>query len=153
MMSVPARDQTQTLDTPQQHLHETMIYSLKATASDITYGAATTGILVFELPDACLIESIGYKCLTAWDADPIVQIGTSTDADRFCTLTIAELGSTEKSGLIAVGEEVLGTEYGGYVSSTGFNIWVTFDQNSASAGAMDLWLYYRPTMKQSAALR
>lgn len=152
-MSIPARDVSKALETPQKGLHETMIYSLKATASDITYAAATTGILIFELPKASLIESIGYKCITAWDADPIVQIGTSTDADRFCTLTIAELGSTEKSGLIAIGEEVLGTEYGGYISSTGFNVIVTFDQNSASAGAMDLWLYYRPTLKQSAALR
>ncbi len=150
-MSIPARDVAKTLavEFSDKQLHEQQIYSLKATASDITYAAATTGILLFEVPHNCLIHSIGYKCITAWDADPIVQIGSSTGADEFCTFTIAELGLAGNSGVKMVQHEVVASDY----SATGFNVVATFDQNSAGAGAMDLWLYYRPGLAQSAALR
>jgi hypothetical protein len=148
-MSKSARDVAKTLavDFPQKQLHELQIYSLKATASDITYAADS--VLAFEFPHNCVIHSFGYKCITAWDADPIVQIGTSTSADKFCTLTIAELGEDGKSGVKMVQEEIVASDF----DATGFNVTLTFDQNSAGAGAMDLWLYYRPGLAQSAALR
>ena len=148
-MSIPARDVSKTLavEFSDKQLHEQQIYSLKATASDITYAADS--VLAFDLPHNCLIHSFGYKCITAWDADPIVQVGTSTAADKFCTLTIAELGLAGQSGMKMVQEEIVASDY----TATGFNVTVTFDQNSAGAGAIDLWLYYRPGLAQSAALR
>ena len=148
-MSIPARDVAKTLavEFPDKQLHEQQIYSLRATASDLTYAADSE--LLFEFPPNCVIHSFGYKCLTAWNTDPIVQIGTSTDPDHFCTFTIAELGSTESYGVKLIGETIVASDY----DNTGFNVTATFDQNSASAGAMELWLYYRPGVAQSATIR
>lgn len=145
-MSIPARDVAKTLavDFPQKQLHEQQIYSVMATASDLTHAADST--LMFEMPENCMIHAIGWEVLEAWDTDPIVQFGTSTDADSLFTLTFAELGAVGTAGM-----KMLGTRITSTFTSTGRNIVATFDQNSAATGEMNVWLYYRPNLAQSAA--
>ena len=147
-MSIPARDIVKTLavEFPQKQLHELQIYSVMATASDLTHAADSE--LLFELPIGCVVHSIGWEVLEAWDTPPTVQFGSSTDPDSFCTLTIAELGLAGNSGAKMVGARVTST-----YDSTGCNITATFAQNSAATGEMNVWLYYRPSLAQSAALR
>ncbi len=147
-MSIPARDIAKTLavDFPQKQLHELQIYSVMATASDLTHAADSE--LLFELPSGCLIHSIGWEVLEAWDTPGIVQLGSSTDPDSFCTLTNAELGLAGNSGAKMIGARVTST-----YDSTGRNITATFSQNSATTGELNIWLYYRPNLAQSAALR
>jgi len=148
-MSVHARDYAKNLavDFPQKQLHELQIYSVMATASDLTHAADSE--LLFELPDGgCLVHSIGWEVLEAWDTPPTIQIGSSTDPDSFCTLTIADVGTAGQSGSKMVGQRVTST-----YDSTGRNITATFLQNSATTGEMNIWLYYRSNLGQEAALR
>ena len=147
-MSVHARDYAKKLavDFPQKQLHELQIYSVMATASDLTHAADSS--LLFELPEGCLVHSIGWEVLEAWDTPPTIQIGSSTDADSFCTLTIAELGLAGNAGAKMVGKRVTST-----YTSTGRNITATCLQNSATTGEMNIWLYYRSNLGQEAALR
>ena len=145
------------VDFPQKELTELGVFAVKATSSDLTYAAATTGVMAFELPtgrrfgEGFLVLGFGYRCTTAWSHNPIVQIGPSTDPDKFGTLTGAQLMEANRSGMLWCFEEMVSSDY----SSTGFNVTVTFDHGDASAttGAMDLWMVFKPGLAQSYLVR
>lgn len=146
-------------DFPLKELTELGVYAVKANSSDLTFAAATTGVTLFELPtgrgvtnDGFLVIGFGYRATQAWSTlKPIVQLGTSTDADKFGTLTGAELNQVGRRGVLWCFEEMVSSDY----ASTGMNVIATFDHGDATktTGTMDIWMFFKPGLQQSYVVR
>lgn len=147
-------------DFPIKELTELGVYAVKANSSDITYAAATTGVTLFELPqgannvtnDGFLVIGFGFRATQAWSTlRPVVQLGTSTDADKFGTLSGADLNQVGRRGVLWCFEEMVSSDY----ASTGFNVIATFDHGDATVttGTMDIWMFFKPGLNQSYFVR
>jgi len=98
---------------PQQELHDHQLYVVRS--DNISNTDSTTLTNLFKLEKPYVISGIGYACVDAWESSAavplsiIAQIGDTTTVNKYCTLTIAELGSSVKSGVFNVWEESTGT--------------------------------------------
>lgn len=131
---------------PQQELHDMQFYVSRSDLITSTCSTAMTNL--FKLQQPYIIKSIGWACVDAWESSGsvplsvIAQIGDTTTAGKYCTLTMAELGSTVRSGEINVWEESTG-------SAVDF-ITVTLDHGAISSDAAEgsgqfyIWVVWSP---------
>lgn len=137
-------------DNFSRDLAQLQLYAAVAPSSDLTSAASTAGVKAFELPlgdNGLVVMGIGYRCVTAWSHPMSAQIGTSTDADKFGTITYAQMGTAGQSGMLWCFERMVSSDY----SATGANVMVTFEHGDASptAGEMELWAVFKPAIGQS----
>lgn len=132
---------------PQQELHEMQLYVAR---SDVIANTDSTSMTnLFKLQQPYVIAGIGY----AVGADPwedsagngcnvILQIGDTTTANKYATLTQAELGASDRSGTIWVWEESTGTAVD-FITMTLDHGLVTSDA-AEGAGQVYLWVIWSP---------
>jgi hypothetical protein len=134
------------VDWPQQELHDMQFYVERSDNISCTESTATANI--FKLQQPYIIKEIGWACIDAWESSAsvpysvIIKVGDTATVNKYGTLTIAELGSTVRSGTIAAWEESTGT-------SVDF-ITMTIDHGAISSdaaegsGEMYLWVVWAP---------
>ena len=133
---------------------ELQIYKAICPSSDTPYNASTAGLLIFEMPlgdRGCEILGIGYRVITAFDGLPVWQIGVSTDVDAFCTLTGADLNSSQNSKILWMDEQFMASDFGS--ATDAFQILATIDDGGGSAGEVELHVYFRPSVAQAYNVR
>jgi len=133
---------------------ELQIYVAKCPSSDTVFDASTAGLLLFEMPlgdKGCTILGVGYRVVTAFDAQPVWTIGPTTDPDQFCTLTGANLGGAGQSSVIWMDQQFSASDFG--TASDMFQIKATIDDGGASQGEVELSVYFRPSVAQAYNVR
>jgi hypothetical protein len=126
---------------PNSELHEMQLYISRSDIVSNTDSTAMTNL--FKLSQPYVIAGIGFSVGNDWadsaglGLNVIAQIGDTTTADKYATLTMAELGSTQRSGTIWCWEESTG-------SAVDF-ITLTLDHGGVSSdaaeGSGDFYLY------------
>ena len=131
---------------PQQELHDMQFYVERADVITNTDSTALTNL--FKLQQPYVIMGIGYACLDAWNdsaslpLSAIIQVGDTTTVDKYATFTIADLGSSTKSGFINVWEESSGTSVD-FITCTIDHGAITSDAAEGS-GELSLWVVFSP---------
>jgi hypothetical protein len=141
-------------DNYSHQLNELQIYKASCPSSDTVYNASTAGLLLFQMPlgdRGCEIVGIGYRVVTAFDGMPSWSIGVSSNADQFCTLTAADLGLAGRSNILWMSHEFSASDF---TSATdAFQILADIDDGGASAGEVELSVYFKPSLAQAYVTR
>ena len=130
---------------PDSHIHELQLYVAEAESSDLTSAAATTGVQIFEINPNILVAGFGWNCVTAWDANMMLELGTSTDTNKFGRLTYANLNTAGQGGVLWSWFEMIASDF----AATGMNVIATFEQAGASAGEVNVYMIYKPGLGQA----